>query len=80
MIWMAVRGIVVWAVQLLWLEYNDIVFNDIRWPRENILQKVWLGLDCGCLSWENVKSTHKDKFEGIWWKASMEAQGTFQWH
>jgi hypothetical protein len=40
-IWMVVRGIVVW---LLWLEYNDIVFNDIRWPRENILRKVWLGL------------------------------------
>jgi hypothetical protein len=28
----------------LWLERNDVVFNDVKWSREKMIQKVWLGL------------------------------------
>jgi hypothetical protein len=51
-IWMVVRGTIVWQ---LWLERNDVAFNHIRWPREKLIQRIWLGLtDYGRLDWEST--------------------------
>jgi hypothetical protein len=56
------------------LEYNDVVFNIVRWPRGKMLQKVWLCLiDYDHLSWESAKSRDDGKFEGIWYRSRLLA-------
>lgn len=52
-VWMAMRRTIVW---MLWMERNDAIFNDIKWPYPKNLQKIWLGLvDYGRLEWEGTQ-------------------------
>jgi hypothetical protein len=61
---MALCGTVVW---LLWLERNTAVFNDIKWTRAKMIQKVWLGLiDYGRVDWERNQDKDDGKFERVW--------------
>jgi hypothetical protein len=60
---MAICGIVLWQ---LWLERNDVVFNNLRWSKEKMVQRIWLGLaDYGRKEW--AKNSNEDgKFEALW--------------
>jgi hypothetical protein len=62
-VWMAICGIVLWQ---LWLERNDVVFNNLRWSKEKMVQRIWLGLaDYGRKEW--AKNSNEDgKFEALW--------------
>jgi hypothetical protein len=69
---MAIRGTVVW---LLWMECNDVIFNNIKWSSIKLLQKVWLGLiDYGRLAWEAAKDNDKGKFINVWYKNGIFAE------
>jgi hypothetical protein len=69
---MAVRGTVVW---LLWMERNDFIFNDIKWPPAKLIQTIWLGfIDYGRLAWEAAKNKAKGKFINEWCKSGILAE------
>jgi hypothetical protein len=71
-IWMAVQGTMVW---LLWMERNDSIFNDIKWPPAKLIQTIWLGLiDYGRLAWEAAKDKAKGKFINVWCKNGILAE------
>lgn len=56
-VWMELRTTVLWA---LWIERNDMVFNNARWPTEKLLQHVWSGmLDYGRVEWDKAKIKEK---------------------
>jgi hypothetical protein len=60
---MAMCGIIVWT---LWTERNDVIFNDIKWSRPKLLQRIWLGLiDFGRLEWESAQLKNDGKFEAV---------------
>jgi hypothetical protein len=62
-VWMAMCGIIVWT---LWTERNDVIFNDIKWSRPKLLQRIWLGLiDFGRLEWESAQLKNDGKFEAV---------------
>lgn len=49
-IWMALRTVILWT---LWLERNDVAFNDEKWPANKVLHRIWLGLiDYGRVEWK----------------------------
>ncbi|KAG0574234.1 hypothetical protein KC19_VG246300 [Ceratodon purpureus] len=51
-IWLELRSVVLWT---LWIERNDIVFNNQRWPPAKLLQQVKTGIiDYGRVEWDNL--------------------------
>lgn len=56
-IWMEIRTAVLWS---LWLERNDVVFNNTRWTEERMRQHVWSEiLDYGRVEWDRIKVKRK---------------------
>jgi hypothetical protein len=57
------------------MERNDAVFNDIKWPRGKLLQKIWLGLiDYGHLSWDIALRGDQIKFRNLWCRNDLFAE------
>ena len=59
----------------MWLERNDVVFNDVKWSREKMIHKVWLRLiDYGCMEWKCTQDKDNRKFESIWYRNGFLAE------
>lgn len=55
-LWLEVRTVVLWV---LWIQRNDMVFNNQAWTDERLLQYIWSGLlDYGCVEWAKVCNKH----------------------
>jgi hypothetical protein len=47
--WSTIRTVVLWS---LWIEWNDVMFNNVAWSPNKLLHKIWIGLiDYGQVEW-----------------------------
>lgn len=51
-IWIELYIVILW---ILWLECNDMAFNQTHWPTTKLLQKIWLVINYGQMEWEWIK-------------------------
>jgi hypothetical protein len=48
-LWFLLRGVTLWVI---WVFWNQLVFNHQRWPRAHVTQMIWQGLvEYGRIAW-----------------------------